>query len=76
MNTGILIAKKTCLWLKGLPEIKPTKIITKNIISWVSGGSKDGKGNPRKQSGTKIRDAKTRSKTFQGIANAMADQWG
>jgi hypothetical protein len=69
-------SKKTCLWLKGLPKLKPTEIITENIISWVSGGSKDNKGNPRKQSGTKIRDAKTRSKTFPGIAKAMAEQWG
>lgn len=69
-------SKKTCLWLKGLSQIKPTEIIEEGIISWVSGGSKDNKGNPRKQSGTKIRDAKTRSKTFPGIAKAMAEQWG
>lgn len=69
-------SKKTCLWLKNLPKLKPTQIVTKNIISWVSGGSKDNYGNPRKQSGTKIRDAKTRSKTFPGIAKAMAEQWG
>ena len=69
-------SKKTCLWLKNLPELQPTKIITDNIISWVSGGSKDQNGNPRKQHSTKIRDAKTRSKTFPGIAKAMAEQWG
>lgn len=69
-------SKKTCLWLKGLPKLTPTDIITDNIISWVSGGSKDSHRNPRRQSGTKIRDAKTRSKTFPGIAKAMAKQWG
>lgn len=69
-------SKKTCLWLKGLPNLKPTEIVTDNIISWVSGGSKDHKGNPRKNKGTTFRDAKTKSKTFIGIANAMADQWG
>lgn len=69
-------SKKTCLWLKNLPKLLPTKIITENIISWVSGGSKDSHGNPRKQSGTKIRDSKARSKTFPGIAKAMAEQWG
>ena len=37
-------SKKTCLWLKGLPKLKPTEVITENIISWVSGGSKDNKG--------------------------------
>lgn len=68
-------SKKTCFWLKGLPKITPTNIIHGNTISWVSGGSKDSHGNLRKQSGTKIRDAKTRSKTFPGIAKAMAEQW-
>lgn len=68
-------SKKTCLWLKGLPKLKPTDLITEGIVSWVSGGSKDHKGNPRKQSGTKIRDSKRRSKTFQGIGKAMAEQW-
>lgn len=69
-------SKKTCLWLHGLPDLQPTEIVTGNIISWVSGGSKDNHGNPRKQSGTKIRSAKERSKTFPGIAKAMAEQWG
>lgn len=69
-------SKKTCLWLKGLPELKPTEIVTENIISWVFGGSKDKNGNRRKQSGTQHRSAKIRSKTFSGIARAMADQWG
>lgn len=68
-------SKKTRLWLKGLPPLQPTQIIKDNIISWVSGGSKDGHGNARKQSGTKFRDARTRSKTFPGIARAMAEQW-
>jgi len=69
-------SKKTYLWLKNLPQLTPTNVITENIISWVSGGSKDQNGNPRKQSGTKHRDSKTKSKTFQGIADAMALQWG
>jgi len=68
-------SKKTCIWVKGLPKLKPTNIITEGIISWVSGGSKDHKGNPRKQSGMKFRDSKTKSKTFPGIAKAMAEQW-
>lgn len=68
-------SKKTCLWLKGLPPLKPTNIVTDNIISWVSGGSKDHKGRPRKNKGMKFRDSKTKSKTFPGIAKAMAQQW-
>lgn len=51
--------KRTCLWLKGLPELKPTQVV-EPIGSWVSG----------------FRDQKKRSKTFPGIARAMAEQWG
>lgn len=68
-------SKKTCLWLKGLPELQPTDIVTENIISWVSGGSKDHNGNKRKNCGMTFRDSKTKSKTFEGIAKAMAAQW-
>ncbi len=69
-------SKKTCLWLKGLPPLRPTKIIHENIISWVNGGCRDKYGRRRKQAGTTYRDSKMRSKTFEGIAAAMAEQWG
>ena len=68
--------KRTCLWLKGVLPLKPTEIITENIVSWVSGGSKDSKGNSRKTKTVNFRDAKTRSKTFEGVALAMAAQRG
>lgn len=68
-------SKKTRLWLKGLPLLKPTNIITEGVVSWVNGGSKDKDGNPRKNSGVS-HSAKERSKTFMGIAEAMAAQWG
>ena len=68
--------KRTCLWLKGVKPLEPTEIITENIVSWVSGGSKNSKGEPRARAATKFRDAKTRSKTFEGVALAMAEQWG
>lgn len=67
-------SKRTRLWLKGLPELKPTELITENIVSWVNGGSKDNKGNSRKNYGTKFSSI-DRSKTFPGIAQAMAEQW-
>lgn len=73
---GHAYTKRTCLWLKGVPKLQPTHIITGPTISWVSGGSKDGRGNPRKNMGTVLRDSVSRSKTFQGIADAMAEQWG
>lgn len=72
---GHQYSKKTCLWLKGLPELTPTNIV-EPICSWVSGGSKDNHGNKRKNCGMTFRDSKTKSKTFEGIARAMAEQWG
>jgi hypothetical protein len=68
-------SKKTCLWLKGLPALLPTDIV-EPLLSWVSGGSKKADGTPRNNKGTPYRDSKTRSKTFPGIARAMAEQWG
>lgn len=67
-------SKRTCLWLKGLPPLVPTKIITKHT-PYVNGGSKDAHGNYRRFQGRKERDPKVRSKTFPGIAKAMAEQW-
>jgi len=68
--------KTTCLWLRGLPELKPTEIVEPKLKKYTC---KNGKtvtfdvlfcetesGVPR---------AKTRSKTFPGIARAMAEQW-
>ena len=68
-------SKRTCLWLKNLPPIKPTNILDKHE-PYVNGGCKDSNGNYRRFQGRNERDAKTRSKTFPGIAAAMADQWG
>ena len=66
--------KRTCLWLKGLPPLKPTNIV-QPVCPWISGGSKKADGTPRENIGL-IKVAKIRSKTFLGIASAMADQWG
>lgn len=63
--------KKTCLWLRNLEPLKPTDIVTppprkvfksgKSMAAWYS----DARG-----------DACERSKTFPGVAKAMAEQWG
>lgn len=66
--------EKTCLWLKGVPPLEPTNIV-QPLCSWVSGGSKKPDGTPRNNLG-KTRNSKLRSKTFWGVAKAMADQWG
>ena len=67
--------KATCLWLKGLPKLKPTNIVEPDIIK-----HKSGKTDSRLHYETfklpKEERAKIRSKTFEGIANAMAEQWG
>lgn len=68
-------SKRTCLWLKGLPELMPTKIVREHT-PWVNGGCKDANGNYRRFQGRKERDSKNRSKTFRGVARAMAAQWG
>jgi site-specific DNA-cytosine methylase len=78
---GHKTTKGTCLWLKGLPLLKPTNIVEKGEWKeWIC--EKTGKKKrqtlwfyetsclPQSQRGT------ARSRTFQGIADAMADQWG
>ena len=68
-------SKRTCLWLKGLPPLMPTEIVFDHE-PFVNGGNKDSHGNYRRFQGRKERDPKIRSKTFPGIAAAMAEQWG
>jgi len=67
--------KKTCLWIKGLLNLKPTEIVEppkrtefasgKSMPTWYADAWKL----PKEER------AKLRSKTFPGIANAMAEQW-
>lgn len=73
---GHPFSKRTLLWLKGLPPLKPTQIVQDYIplLPSNTGGAKRGQ-----KSGTgkeRIRDPKEASKTFEGIAEAMAEQWG
>lgn len=68
-------SKRTCLWLKGLPPLMATEIIPYHE-PYVNGGCKDAHGNYIRFQGRNERDPKTRSKTFPGIARAMAEQWG
>lgn len=68
-------SKKTCLWLRGLPNLKPTKILTE-YKPYVSCGTSKNKGNKDKSGVSRAGGAaKIRSKTFEGIALAMAVQW-
>jgi len=64
---GHPVQKRTCLWLKGLPPLKPTKIVENPQSSKVPGNWFNKGGKDRQ---------KNRAKTFEGIAEAMAKQWG
>jgi len=72
--------KKTCLWLKGLPLLRETEVVTPTH-NWCSNSTRGGqrKDGTRKQSSLPSFKAwnspKERSKTFPGIAVAMATQW-
>lgn len=64
---GHPVQKKTRLWLKGLPKLRPTNIVEPKCGchkagTWFMEGGKDRQ--------------KNRSKTFPGLAQAMAEQWG
>lgn len=61
--------KKTCLWLRNLPPLRPTNMLnaeecesTKITGNWFNKGGRERQ--------------KNRAKTFQGIAKAMSEQWG
>jgi hypothetical protein len=80
---GHPMAKATCLWLKGLPLLKPTNIVSQGEYkTWVC--STTGKVKRQAQwmydaackGRTPAERATIRSRTFEGIADAMADQWG
>ena len=73
--------KTTCLWLKGLPKLMPTDIVDPGEIvgkGFSVGASLDmaRDENGKILSWNDPRTAKIRSKTFPGIAKAMAEQWG
>jgi hypothetical protein len=66
--------KKTCLWLKNLPKLQPTNVV-EPLCTFCPSGSYSGKHDV-KYKGIFTKDrAKNRSKTFEGIADAMAEQW-
>lgn len=68
-------SKKTCLWLKGIEPLQPTNIV-ENYKPYCSSGSYSGTHDPKyKGASRKGGSAKSRSKTFLGIAKAMAAQW-
>jgi len=68
-------SKSTCLWLKNLPPLEPTNYIQPRIVN-----GKKRWGNQTDSGQNKLSPSddrwKIRSETYQGIAEAMAKQWG
>ncbi len=68
-------SKATCLWLQNLPLLKPTDLLLPRNGDWKRGWDNQTPSGQNKLGPSPTR-AKERSKTYQGIANAMAAQWG
>ena len=68
-------SKKTGLWLKNLPKLKPTKYVEPRYVEGKKRWGNQTDSGQNKVSPSKNR-WKIRAKTYQGIAEAMADQWG
>lgn len=68
-------SKATCLWLKGLPPLKPTEFIAPRLVDgkprWANQTDSGQNRLPPSKDRWKIR-----SRTYDGIARAMAEQWG
>ena len=80
---GHPVSKATCLWLKNLPLLQPTKIVEPERIhsNGKSGGYSGNSWYVKDENGKILgwndpRTAKARSKTYKGIAEAIAEQWG
>lgn len=72
---GHPFTKRTCLWLKGLPPLVPTSKV-EPVASWCPSGSYSHKHEERYRGFFTTSRGKNRAKTFPGIAEAMAKQWG
>lgn len=71
---GHPFTKKTLLWLKGVEPLKPTDIVAPER-TWCPSGSYSGKHGEKHRGMFTTDRARNRSKTFPGIAKAMAEQW-
>lgn len=73
---GDSFSKRTCLWLKGLPKLVPTNIVDPGESIIYASGIKMPKWYAEAWKLSPEERSKVRSKTFPGIAKAMAQQWG
>jgi len=70
---GESFSKSTCLWLKNMPLLVPTDVVSKGKFIEYASGKKLPEWYANAKRGKNF--GKDRSLTFQGIANAMATQW-
>lgn len=68
--------KPTCLWLKNLPLLRATKMVSRGDFVTAKSGKRMAKWYSDAFGLTEKERRNIRSKTFEGIAQAMADQWG
>lgn len=73
-DTKNYVTKRTCLWLKGLPKLETNKLPYPDNAK-IFGRHPNGKAKTWEEC-VNVERAKNRSKTFPGIARAMAEQWG
>ena len=68
--------KTTCLWLKGLPNLQKTDVVSPNLVSYICKNGEKVTFSEFYVKGFDGDRSKHRSKTFPGVAQAMANQWG
>jgi hypothetical protein len=68
-------SKSTCLWLKNLPTLEPTQLIEPRLVAGKKRWANQTDSGQNRLGPSKDR-WKIRSRTYEGIANAMAEQWG
>jgi hypothetical protein len=73
---GHSASKSTCLWIKNLPLLKSTNIVDKGEFVTFPSGKRMTKWYADSAKHSPKEREKIRNKTFQGIADAMAEQWG
>ena len=73
-------SKATCLWLKNLPELVPTAHVAPRLVVGADGKARKRWANQTDSGQNKLSPSadrwKDRSRTYQGIADAFAAQWG
>lgn len=73
---GHSVSKSTCLWLKNLPLLRPTNVVDKGEFVELPDGKRMSKWYYESSKLKAKERTQMRNTTFQGVADAMAAQWG